>query len=326
MRFAVVGAGATGGLLGAHLARAGEEVTLIARGPHLRAIRERGLQVVGLGSDFTVQAAATDDLAAVAGAEVVLLTVKAHALPAVVPELAPHLGPGMTMVGAQNGIPWWFFQGWGGELQGTVLEAVDPQGGIARHLRQARVAGAVVYPAARVLEPGVVEHYEGWRVALGDPAGTDREALQPLAAALTRAGFRAPVVRGLRAELWLKLLGNATLNPISALTGCTLEEITQDPDGAQLARSMMNEVELVGRRLGVELPVGVERRLEGAGSVGAHKTSMLQDVESGRPLEVEATLGALVELASRLQLQVPHLLGMLGALRLLDRRLRRQAG
>ncbi|MGH7639757.1 MAG: ketopantoate reductase family protein [Candidatus Dormibacteria bacterium] len=324
MRFAVVGAGATGGLVGAHLTRAGEKVTLIARGAHLRAMQARGLRVVGLGQDFQVEPPCTDDLAAVGEAETVLLTVKAHSLPTLMPQLAPLLKDGTLVVAAQNGIPWWFFQGWGGALQGTVLEAVDPGGGIAHSLQRAHVAGAVVYPAARVREPGVIEHQEGWRISLGDPAGGKPDDLRLLSAALTAAGFRAPVVLGLRAELWLKLLGTASLNPISALTGATLQEITADHDASWLARSMMEEVQLIGTRLGIQLPVGVERRLRGAAAVGEHKTSMLQDVEARRPMEVEAALGALVELADRLRLGVPNLRVVLACTRVLDRRLRQR--
>ncbi|MGH7609286.1 MAG: ketopantoate reductase family protein [Candidatus Dormibacteria bacterium] len=318
MRFAVVGAGATGGLLGASLARAGEQVTLIARGEHLRAMRARGLRVVGAAGSFTVHPDCTDDLEAVRMADVALLTVKAHSLPLLAPQLGQVLRPGTWVVSAQNGIPWWFFHGWGGELEGVVLETVDPGGGIAASLAAAQVAGSVVYPAARIPEPGVVEHHQGRRISLGAPGGGQPEGLREVAAALVRAGFRTPLVARLRPEIWLKLLGNATLNPISALTGATLGEITGDPGAAELVRGMMEEAELVGRRLGLEIPVSIDRRIRGAAAVGDHKTSMLQDVEAGRPLEIGATLGALVELADRLGLGATRLRALLACARLLD--------
>ncbi|HVB52952.1 MAG TPA: 2-dehydropantoate 2-reductase [Candidatus Acidoferrales bacterium] len=323
MRFVVLGAGATGGLLGAHLARVGEEVALIARGPHLEAIRSQGLRVTGLTGDFTVQLDCTDGLSPLGSADVVFVTVKAHSLPPLAERLGAALGPETTVVSAQNGIPWWFFDGFGGAWEGTRLEAVDPDGVISRNISSRRVVGCIVYPAARISDWGVVEHLEGNRISLGELDGRPSARSEEISAALGRAGFKAPVQPRIRPELWLKLLGNASFNPISALTGATLEEITGDEGAVALVRAVMEEVELIGRKIGIETPVGIDKRIQGAARVGDHKTSMLQDVESGRPLELGATVGALVELAGLLELPVPHLRVLLACADLLDRRLQR---
>ncbi|HVB52689.1 MAG TPA: 2-dehydropantoate 2-reductase [Candidatus Acidoferrales bacterium] len=326
MKFAVLGAGATGGLLGAHLARAGEDVTLIARGPHLAAMRAQGLRVSGPSGDFTVHPECTDDLTPLRSADVVFLTLKAHGLPPLAERLGAALGERTSLFTAQNGIPWWFFDGFGGPLEGTRLESVDPGGVISRNIDQGRVAGCIVYPAARLRDWGVVEHLEGTRISLGEPDGRPSLRTKEVSAALARAGFKAPVTPRIRPELWLKLLGNASFNPISALTGATLSEITSDPGTVELVRAMMEEVELIGQRIGIKTPVGIDRRIEAAARVGEHKTSMLQDVEAGRPLELGATLGALVELAGLLELGVPHLAAVLACAGLLDRRLQWAGG
>ena len=323
MKFVVLGAGATGGLLGAHLTRVGEDVILIARGAHLAAMRARGLRVTGASGEFLVHPECTDQLSPLKSAEVVLITLKAHSLPEMAERLGAQLGPQTTVVSAQNGIPWWFFDRFPGRFEGTRLEAVDPGGVIARNIAVERVVGGVVYPAARLAEPGVIEHLEGTRISLGEPDGSSSARVEAIAAALTRAGFKAPVRSRIRPELWLKLLGNSSFNPISALTGATLEEITSDPGAVALVRAVMEEVEAVGRGVGIEAPVGIERRIQGAAMVGGHKTSMLQDVESGRPLELGATVAAVLELARRLDLSVPHLEALYACANLLDLRLRR---
>ena len=311
MRFAVVGAGATGGFLGAHLARSGQEVLLVARGPHLAAMLRRGLTVRSGGEEFTAHPDCTDDLAAIGGAEVVFLTLKAHAIPALAPALGAALGKGAALVSAQNGIPWWYFPD-------RHLEAVDPGGVIARSIPYESVVGCVVYPATSVVEPGVIEHVEGTRFSLGEPDGSRSDRVQAIAAALVKAGLKAPVQTRIRGEIWLKVLGNATLNPISALTRATLREIVTSPATRDLVRQLMEEVDSVARAEGVEVPLSIEKRMEGAAATGDHRTSMLQDLEQKRPLEIDALLGAVVELAETSGVEVPALRTVYGLTKLLD--------
>lgn len=316
MSFAIVGAGATGGYLGACLARAGEEVTLVARGAHLEAIRVRGIRVVEAdGSSFGARPTCTDRLEGVAAADVVFVTLKAHSLPAIAPRLGEAVRKDATILFAQNGVPWWFFP--------RRLESVDPGGVIAASIPAGQVAGCIVYVASSLREPGVVEHLEGNRFSLGEPDGSRSERLRAVSATLSHAGLKAPVQTRLRQEIWLKLIGNATLNPVSALTRATLAEMVADQGCRDLLRTLMREVEAVGRALGIEPDVGVERRLEGAGAVGEHRTSMLQDVEAGRPLEVEALVGSVVELGQQHGVAVPNLEVVLTLTRQLDRSLRR---
>lgn len=324
MRYAVLGAGGIGGLIGARLTRAGEQVTLVARGAHLQAMRERGLRVIEEDGEFTVHPECTDRLDAVRGADAVFVTLKAHSLPALAEELGARLGAKTSLVAAQNGLPWWYFQGLSGGFEGLHLESVDPGGVLARSIDPAAIVACVVYPATRILEPGVIEHVEGNRLSLGEPGGGRSERCLQLSAALTAAGFKAPVQPEIRTEIWVKLLGNAVFNPISALTGATLAQIVDDDDARALARAAMAEAAAVATRLGVRLPLSVDRRIRGAGEVGEHKTSMLQDLEAGRPLEVDALVGSVLELADRLDVAAPHLATLYGLTRLLDRR-RREA-
>ncbi len=311
MKIAIVGAGATGGFLGAHLARAGEEVTLIARGAHLAAMRERGVTVRSGEGEFTARPDCTDDLAAIGRAEVVFLTLKAHAIPALAPMIGAALAPGACVVGAQNGIPWWYFED-------RHLESVDPGGVIARSIPYQAVVGCIVYPATRVLAPGVIEHVEGNRFTLGEPDGSHSERVRAIAAALVGAGLKAPVQPRIRNEIWLKLLGNATLNPVSALTRATLRRIVTAAATRDLVRTLMEEVDAVAEALGVEVPLSIEKRMEGAAASGEHRTSMLQDLEAGRPLEVDSLLGAVVELADDAGVAVPSLRTVFGLTKLLD--------
>lgn len=314
----MLGAGATGGYLGACLARAGFDVTLIARGPNLEAMRANGVRVLEAdGGEFTVRPACTSDLAAAGEADTTFVTVKAHALPAIAPALGASLRPETALVFAQNGIPWWFFL----DAGRPPLEAVDPGGVIAASIPAGHVIGCVVYPATSLEGPGVVRHVEGTRFSLAELDGSRSERVTAISAALMRAGLRAPVQSRMRAEIWLKLIGNATLNPVSALTRATLAEMTADPATRDLLRTLMVEVESVGRRLGIEPDIGVDRRLEGAARVGDHRTSMLQDVEAGRPLEVDALVGSVVELAGQLGVPVPALDAICRLVRLLDRSL-----
>jgi 2-dehydropantoate 2-reductase len=305
MRFAVVGAGAIGAFAGAMLARSGEDVTLIARGPHLRAIRENGVRVRGAIGDFVVRLPATDDLESVGEVDVVLLTLKAHSLTEVAPRLAPLIGPETCVVSAQNGIPWWYFYRHGGEWEGTHLETVDPGGLISRSIDTSRVIGCAVYPSTIIVEPGVVEHIEGTRFAIGEPDGSKSERCRRIADAFIKAGLRCPIRTDIRHDMWVKLMGSVAFNPISALTRGTLAEIVQCTETRELAAAIMTEAEAVARRLGIDIGISIEQRLDGAEKVGHHKTSMLQDVETGRPLELEAIVGAVVELGNKTGLSLP---------------------
>ena len=323
MKFVIVGAGATGAFLGARLARAGVDVTLVARGAHLAAMRERGVEVRDDGGSFVAHPPCTDDLSVVTEADAVFLTLKAHSLPDMAPRLGPLLGPDTAIVTGQNGIPWWYFERHGGALDGTRLRTVDPGGIIATHIDARRVVGCVVYPATSIIAPGVIQHVEGNRFSLGELDGTTTERCRAIAAALIKGGLKAPIRPRIRDEIWLKLLGNVCFNPLSALTRATMVQIATDPEMRPVAQAMMEEADSVARALGIDLAIGVEQRLAGAEKVGAHKTSMLQDVESGRPLEVEALIGAVLEIGTLLGLSLPHLRTVYACARLLDENLRR---
>ena len=305
MRFAIVGAGATGSYLGARLVRAGYDVTLIARGPHLATMQAHGLRVLEEdNTSFTIHPACTDRLDAISSAETVFVTLKAHSLPGMASAIMSAAGEQSTFVFAQNGVPWWFFRGTGDE---APLQSVDPGGVIASSFPAERVLGCIVYPAISLVEPGVVQHSEGNRFSLGELDGARTERIRALASALIQAGLKAPVQARLRQEIWLKLLGNATLNPVSALTRATLSDFLSEDRCRDLIHQLMLEVESVGSAYGLHPDISVERRLEGAARVGQHRTSMLQDVEAGRPLEVEALVGSVVEMAHRKRVPTPAL-------------------
>jgi 2-dehydropantoate 2-reductase len=311
MSVAIVGAGAIGGLLGAHLSRSGEEVILIARGPHLEAMRRRGVTVRSAGDEFTAHPECTDDMSAISRAQVVFLTLKAHSIPSVAEAIGSALADGACIVGAQNGIPWWYFEG-------RHLESVDPGGVIARSIPYKTVVGCIAYPAAQVVEPGVIELLEGNRFTLGEPDGSRSERVLSISSMLVKAGLKAPVQTRIRNEIWLKVLGNATLNPVSALTRATLSEIVTSPVTHDLVQTLMEEVDAVARAMGTEVQLSIEKRMAGAAATGAHKTSMLQDLEAGRPLEVDALLGAVVELADVTGVPVPELRVVYRLTKLLD--------
>jgi 2-dehydropantoate 2-reductase len=306
MKFLIVGAGAIGAYIGARMARAGLDVTLFARGPHLRAMQEHGVQVRSPDGDFTARPMVADALEEVGPVDVVFLGVKAHSLPQLAPHLRPVLGSGTTVVSTQNGVPWWFFQGFGGDWEGITLERVDPGGVIAQAIEAQRVVASIVYFSTEVTSPGVIQHTEGNRISLGEPDGTRSERIRQIADALIASGLRAPVTTRIRNEIWVKILGNVAFNPVSALTGTTLVQMARDPEVSELIRNIMREAEVVGAKLGLELPVSIEQRIAGAEKVGEHKTSMLQDLEAGRPLELEAVVGAVVELGERLNVTMPY--------------------
>jgi 2-dehydropantoate 2-reductase len=318
VKVAILGAGAIGGFLGARLARADIDVVLIARGLHLAAMKESGLHVIESDGEWVVKVKATDDFAAMRDVDAVFVTLKSHSLPPVAERVAANLGAQTAVVSAQNGIPWWYFQRHGGELEGTHLETVDPGGRIAKAIDPDRVIGCIVYPATSLISPGVVRHVEGDRFSLGELDGSQSPRCIELAALLTSAGLKAPVQRRIRSELWLKLRGNAVFNPLSALTRATLVEIAESPLVASVVRGSMEEVEQVARRLGVEIPVSIDQRIKGAARVGNHKTSMLQDLEAGRPMEIDALTGSVVELGDRLAIPLPYLRTLYSSVKLLE--------
>ena len=306
MRIAIVGAGAIGGYLGAKLALAGEDVTLIARGPNLVALKVHGLALIEEdGTELRAEnVKAVERMADAGPQDSVLLTVKAHQVAPIAGDLHHLYDSETTVVTMQNGIPWWYFWRHGGKLEGTQLGSVDPGGEIARHVDAPRVIGSVVYPAAVLTKPGVVE---GNRFGLGEPSGEITERVKALSQSLTKAGFKAPVTSDIRGEIWLKLWGNLSFNPISALTHATLVDICQFPPTRALAAGMMEEAQAIANKLGVTFKLGIDRRIAGAEKIGAHKTSMLQDVEAGRPIELEALVGSVVELGRLTGVETPRI-------------------
>jgi 2-dehydropantoate 2-reductase len=297
MRIAIFGAGAIGGLVGARLARkGGADVSLIARGAHLAAMRDKGLTLKDEAGETTVKVKSTDKPAELGPQDYVFLALKAHSGPGILESLKSLLGEHTAVVTAQNGVPWWYFYKHGGIHENLRVEAVDPQGRIWAAIGPERAIGCVVHPAAEIEAPGVIRHVEGDRLPLGEPSGEKTERTAALAKLLVDAGFRAPIRPQIRNEIWVKLWGNLSLNPVSALTGGTLEEICSDPGTRAIIRAMMLEAQAIGEKLGVNFGVDVDRRIAGAAAVGAHKTSMLQDLELGRPMEIDALVTAVQEL------------------------------
>jgi len=302
MKYLIAGAGAIGAYIGARMSRAGFDVTLFARGPHLRAMQQNGVQVKGSEEDFVAHPVISGSLDEVGPVDVVFLGVKAHGLTQLAPQLAPVLGPDTAVVATQNGIPWWYFQGFGGKWEGLRLERVDPGGVIASAIEARRVIGSIVYFATEIPEPGVVRHIEGNRFTLGEPDGSRSERVRRIAEDLVASGLRCPITARIRHEIWVKVLGNASFNPVSALTRATLAQMARDPGVSSVIRNIMEEVMAVSNQLGMELPITIDQRIAGAEKVGEHKTSMLQDLEAGRPMELEALVGAVVELGERVGL------------------------
>ncbi len=321
MKIAIVGCGAVGGYVGAKLALAGETVTLMARGATLEALRASGITLhMSDGTTHVVRnVTATSDYAGAGPQDLVILAVKAHQLEGVARQVPELFGPDTIVVTMQNGIPYWYFHRHGGALAGTVVRSVDPEGRISRLIPPERVLGCVVYPATELMAPGVVKHIEGERFPIGELDGTISERAQRVSHCFTLAGFKAPVLENIRAEIWLKLWGNLTFNPISALTRSTLVDICQFSATRQLAVAMMTEAQAVAEKLGIQFRVGIERRIAGAERVGHHKTSMLQDVEAGRAPELDALLGSVVELARLTHTPTPHIDTVYGLTHLLAR-------
>jgi 2-dehydropantoate 2-reductase len=326
MKFAIIGAGAIGGLVAARLALAGEDVTVIARGANLQAIRQRGLKLIGKdGQEQVAPVQATDDYAAAGVHDVVILGMKAQQVEAVLDRLPHLIGPETLVVPMQNGIPFWYFQRHGGPHEGSIVRSVDPQGAIAATIPAAQVIGCVVYPAAELVAPGVVQHVEGERFPLGELDGGTSERVTRLSQAFERAGLKAPVLADIRAEMWLKLWGNLTFNPISALTQATLVDICRFPHTRELAAAMMREAQAVAGQLGISFRVPLEKRIAGAEAVGKHKTSMLQDIEARRTTEVDALVGSVIELARLTGTPTPHIDAAYALVKLLQHTLLEEA-
>jgi 2-dehydropantoate 2-reductase len=327
MKICVVGAGAIGGLLAVKLAELGETVTVIIRGPHLQAVRANGMRLSMDGTERVARLAATDRIREVgAPQDLVILALKAHQLGGVAPELKLLCGPETVMVTAQNGIPWWYFFKYDGPHQGTVLQSVDPGGTIAANVDVARVLGSIIYPAADIVSPGVIRHIEGDRISLGELDGEDTERLRALTQLFRKAGFKVRASSDLRSEIWVKLWGNCTFNPISALTHATLVDLCQFPPTRELAENVMREAQAIGEKLGARFGVTLDKRIAGAEAVGKHKTSMLQDVETGRPLELEALVGSVLELGRLTGTPTPHLSALYACASLLAKVLREAHG
>jgi len=307
MKICIYGAGAIGGYLGAELALNGADVTLIARGPHLAAMQENGLKLIKDGEERVAKVTATDNPAEAGPQDYVIVTLKAHSVPPISDQFAPLFHDETAVVWGVNGIPWWYFHGLEGDHTGRRIECLDPGGLLWDNLGPERMIGCAVYPAAEVPEPGVIQHVEGDRFSLGEPSGEKTERVQALSAALIEAGFKAPIRPKIRNELWVKLWGNLSFNPISALTHATLETIGSEPGTREIARRMMLEGQAIGEALGVRFAIDVEKRINGAVEVGAHKTSMLQDLERGRPMEIDALVTAVQEMGRVVGVDTPYI-------------------
>ncbi len=315
MKIAVFGAGAIGGLLGVRLARAGSDVTFIARGPHLAAMQANGVTVVAGGERITARPRCVADAAEAGVQDYVIVTLKAHGLPPAAPQIARMMGPDSVLVTAINGVPYWYFYGLDGPFRDRRVESVDPGGRLWDILPPSQVIGSVVYPAAEVSEPGVITHTYGDRFTLGEPDGTRSPRAEALSKALIAAGLKAPVRPRIRDEIWVKLWGNLAFNPLSALTMATLDRITGEPALRAVCRAMMMEAKSVAEALGIRFAIDVDKRIEGGAEVGEHKTSMLQDLERGRPMEIDALLGAVVELGAMVGQAMPNCATVLALVR-----------
>jgi 2-dehydropantoate 2-reductase len=317
MKICIFGAGAIGGLLGVKLAEAGADVSLVARGPHLKAMQENGLSLISEeGTRSTVKVRASENAADLGVQDYVIVTLKAHSVPPLVSKIQPLLGEETTLVSGVNGVPWWYFHKHGGPLEGTRLASVDPGDAQWNGFGPDRVLGCVVYPAAEVVEPGVVKQIEGNRFSLGEPDGSKSDRAVALSQALMAAGLKAPVRPRIRDEIWVKLWGNLSFNPISALTHATLDVLCTDPGTRGVARGMMLEAQAIAETLGIKFPIDVERRIDGGAAVGAHRTSMWQDLDLGRPMEIDALVTSVQELGRLIGTQTPTIDTVLALIKL----------
>jgi 2-dehydropantoate 2-reductase len=326
MNITVIGAGAIGGHIAAKLAAAGERVTVVARGEHLKAIRERGLILKENGEEIVARVEATDRITEAGGADLIVLGVKAHQLAPIAADAASIVAPATMIMTTQNGIPWWYFYKHGGPHEGVRLESVDPGGVIARHLPIDAVVAAISYQAAEIEGPGVIRHVEGHRLPLAEIDGRKTERIAALSELFTRAGFKSPALSDVRTEIWTKLWGNLTFNPVSALSHATLEDICRFAPTRTLAAAMMREAQGVGEAFGIRFRLSVDKRIAGAESIGAHKTSMLQDIEHGRGTEIDALLGSVIELARLADVATPHLDAIYAVTKLLGETVVRSGG
>ena len=320
MKIAIIGAGAIGGLVGAKLALAGNEVTFMVRGANLQAILRDGIRLISAdGTEQATQVRATDDYTEAGPQDLVILAMKAHQVEAVVDDLPALLGPQTPVVTMQNGIPFWYFHLHGGPLEGSAVKSVDAACSLAQKIGAERIIGCVVYPASELMAPGIVRHIEGDRFPLGELDGSSSERVIRISECFTRAGFKAPVLDKIRCEIWLKLWGNLTFNPISCLTHSTLADICQYPLSRDLAASMMGEAQTVAEKLGIAFRTTLDKRIAGAEKVGHHKTSMLQDIEAGRAPEIDALVGAVAELGRLTGTPTPHIDAVYALVKLLVR-------
>ncbi len=315
MKVAVFGAGAIGGLLAARLAAAGVDVTVIARGPHLAAMQAKGLRLISGGETTTTHPRCIADAAEAGVQDYVIVTLKAHSLPAAAPQIARMMGPASTLVTGINGVPYWYFHGLDSPFRDRRVQSVDPSGTLWDILPPSQAIGCVIYPAAEVIQPGVVEHTYGDRFSLGEPDGSRSPRIEALSKLLIGAGLKAPIRPRIRDEIWVKLWGNLAFNPISALTVATLDRVTGEPELRALCRTMMLEAKPVAEALGTRFAIDVDKRIDGAAEVGEHKTSMLQDLERGRPMEIDALLGAVVELGEAVGQPMPTCRAVLALVR-----------
>lgn len=322
MKVCIVGAGAIGGMIGVRMAAAGHDVTLIARGAHLEAIKANGLKLIMEGEEYVCNPVlATNDLKEVPEQDVIFVGLKAHQVAPIADDLAALLTPTTTLVGLQNGIPWWYFQKIGNDYEGRTVETVDPSGITASKLNPDNIIGCIAYPASEIIEPGVIKHIEGTRFPVGEIDGASTERVQAICDALVESGFKSFVLDDIRSEIWLKLWGNLTFNPISALTHATLVDICQYPLTRELAAAMMTEAQVIAEKLGSSFRVPMEKRIAGAEGVGKHKTSMLQDVEAGKPLEIDGMLGVIIELGEVTNTPTPALKAIYACTSLLNKTL-----
>ena len=328
MKICVIGAGAIGGLMAAHLARAGESVSVIDVGEHLKAIQQNGIKLIKPdGSEEVVKNIhATDSYDEPGRQDLVVLAVKSHVLPQVAERLEPLLGDDTIILPLQNGIPWWYFQRFDVPYENRAVESVDPGGKIAATIDPDRILGCVVFPAGEIISPGVIKHVEGNRFPVGELDGIATERAQNIVALLTKAGFKSFVLEDIRSEIWLKLWGNLSFNPISALTHATLVDICRFPLTRQLAAEMMREAQQVAEHLGASFRLPIEKRIEGAEKVGKHKTSMLQDVEAGRALEIDAIISVVVEFGHMTGVETPNINAVHALIKLLDQTMREDHG
>ncbi len=315
MKICIYGAGAIGGTLGARLALSGNQVSVVARGAHLNAIRANGLTLLHGDERHTVRVPASSNAADLGHQDLVIIALKGHSLPAAVQGIAPLLGPDTAVMTAMNGIPWWFFDGWGGALQGRSLKACDPDGGIARAIAPSRVIGGVVFVAADVPEPGVVRWNSGGRVIIGEPSNQPSARVEDLSKSLVGAGFEAIESKNIRRDIWMKLLGNICFNPVSVLTGVSTDLMLDDAHMARLFAAMMLETLSIGNALGLDITLKPEERMAQTRKLGPIKTSMLQDIEAGRPIELDGIVGSTVEIAAHLKLETPFINAVFGSVR-----------